>query len=54
MVGGFASVTVVGAVLIPFLSFYGNVAGAYAIGTAVREVPALASESQTPTAGSVA
>ncbi|MHC3380946.1 DUF4013 domain-containing protein [Haloarcula sp. H-GB5] len=54
VVGGFASVTVVGAVLIPFLSFYGNVAGAYAIGTAVREVPALASESQTPTAGSVA
>ncbi|MFU1781582.1 DUF4013 domain-containing protein [Haloarcula japonica] len=54
VVGGLASVTVVGAVLIPFLSFYGNVAGAYAIGTAVREVPALASESGTPTAGSVA
>ena len=54
VVGGFASVTVVGAVLIPFLSFYGNVAGAYAIGTAVREVPALTSESGTATTGSVA
>jgi hypothetical protein len=49
VVGGFASVTVVGAVLIPFLSFYGNVAGAYAIGTAVRELPALGTESGTPT-----
>ncbi|MDS0221602.1 DUF4013 domain-containing protein [Haloarcula sp. S1AR25-5A] len=51
VVGGLVSVTVVGAVLIPFISFYGNVAGAYAIGTAVREVPDLGSE--TPASQSV-
>ncbi|WP_336339183.1 DUF4013 domain-containing protein [Haloarcula brevis] len=49
VVGGFATVTVVGAILVPFLSFYGNVAGAYAVGTAIREVPAVGGESGTPT-----
>ncbi|MEF8973981.1 MAG: DUF4013 domain-containing protein [Haloarcula sp.] len=54
VVGGFASVTVIGAVLVPFVSFYGNVAGAYAIGTAVREVPAVGAESERTTTGSAA
>jgi len=54
VVGGFASVTVVGVVLVPFISFYGNVAGAYAIGTAIREVPALGFDSETPASRSAA
>jgi len=54
VVGGFASATVIGAVLVPLVSFYGNVAGAYAIATAVRAVPTVGTESETPTAGSVA
>ncbi|GCF12162.1 hypothetical protein Harman_00970 [Haloarcula mannanilytica] len=54
VVGGIVSATVIGAVLIPFISFYGSVAGAYAIGTAVREVPALGLESETHTSRSVA
>ena len=33
--------TVVGTVLAPFVTFYAYVAGAYAIGTAVRETPAV-------------
>ncbi|WP_228841820.1 DUF4013 domain-containing protein [Haloarcula sp. CBA1127] len=48
------SVTVVGSVLTPFVVFYAYVAGAYAIGTAVREIPDIASEPATPAAGSVA
>lgn len=36
---GVLAATVVGAVLVPFVNFYGNVAGAYAIGRGVREVP---------------
>lgn len=39
--GSVVSVTGIGAILVPFLTFYGNVAGAYAIGTAVREMPAV-------------
>jgi hypothetical protein len=31
----------IGAVLAPFIAFYGNVAGAHAIGSAVREMPAI-------------
>ncbi|MDS0258971.1 DUF4013 domain-containing protein [Haloarcula sp. S1CR25-12] len=31
----------IGTVLVPFIAFYGNVAGAYAIGSAVREMPAV-------------
>jgi len=54
VVGGFASATVIGAVLVPLISFYGNVAGAYAIGTAVREVPAVGTVSETPAERSVA
>lgn len=54
VVGGLVSATVVGAVLLPFISFYGYVAGAYAIGTAVREIPDIAAEPQTPATGSVA
>ncbi len=48
------SATVVGSVLTPFVVFYAYVAGAYAIGTAVREMPDIASEPATPAAGSVA
>ncbi|EMA02023.1 Protein of unknown function [Haloarcula vallismortis] len=54
VLGGLASATVLGAVLVPFVSFYGNVAGAYAIGTAMREVPALGLESETRASRSVA
>ncbi|WP_226010049.1 DUF4013 domain-containing protein [Halomicrobium salinisoli] len=39
VVAGVLAATVAGAVLIPFVNFYGNVAGAYAIGRGVREVP---------------
>ena len=37
VVGGVFTLTLVGAVLVPFVTFYGNVAGAYAIGTGVAE-----------------
>ena len=37
IVGGIVAATVVGALLVPFVTFYGNVASAYAIGTGVRE-----------------
>lgn len=39
VVAGVLAATVAGAVLVPFVNFYGNVAGAYAIGRGVREVP---------------
>ena len=54
LIGGVASVTVIGAVLVPFVSFFGNVAAAYAIGTAMQEVSAVGPEPETPAAGSVA
>lgn len=38
---GVLNASVVGAVLVPFVVFYAYVAGAYAIGTAVREMPAI-------------
>lgn len=41
-VAGVAAATVIGVLLVPFISFYGNVAGAYAIGTAAADLPALA------------
>jgi hypothetical protein len=37
VVGGLVTLTVVGAVLVPFITFYGNVAGAYAIGEGVTD-----------------
>lgn len=38
LLGGALAATVAGAVLVPFVSFYGNVAGAYAVGRGVRSV----------------
>ena len=43
-VGGVVAATVIGVLLLPVISFYGNVAGAYAIGTAVADLPALAGD----------
>ena len=37
--GSTVSLTGIGAILVPFLTFYGNVAGAYAIGSALRDLP---------------
>ena len=37
--GGAVSATGVGAILVPFLAFYGNVAGAYAIGVGISDMP---------------
>jgi len=37
VVGGALTLTLVGAVLVPFVTFYGNVASAYAIGAGVAE-----------------
>ncbi|WP_225307773.1 MULTISPECIES: DUF4013 domain-containing protein [unclassified Haloarcula] len=54
IVVGVLNATVVGAILAPFVVFYAYVAGTYAIGTAVRDVPAVGPESETPTAGSAA
>ena len=39
VVSGALGAVFIGAVLVPFISFYGNVAGAHAIGSAVREMP---------------
>jgi hypothetical protein len=44
------SATVVGAILTPFVTFYAYVAGAYAIGTAVREMPAIDAGDEMPDA----
>jgi len=38
----------IGALLVPFIAFYGKVAGAYAIGSAVREMPAVDDGRDTP------
>ncbi|GGN89807.1 MULTISPECIES: DUF4013 domain-containing protein [Haloarcula] len=38
---GLLNVVVIGAILAPFITFYANVAGAHAIGSAVREMPAV-------------
>jgi hypothetical protein len=38
---GVLNAVVIGAVLAPFVTFYANVAGTYAIGTAVRDMPAV-------------
>lgn len=42
------SAIVVGLVLVPFVIFYANVAGAHAIGTAVREMPVVEDGPETP------
>ncbi|MDS0283192.1 DUF4013 domain-containing protein [Haloarcula onubensis] len=39
VVGGALTLTFVGAVLVPFVTFYGNVASAYAIGAGVADTP---------------
>jgi hypothetical protein len=49
VVGGAVSATGVGAILVPFLTFYGNVAGAYAIGVGIADIDAVgASDEETP------
>jgi hypothetical protein len=47
---GVLNATVVGAILVPFVAFYAYVAVAYAIGTAVREMPAIDAGDKTPDA----
>lgn len=49
LLGGAVSATVLGAILVPFLTFYAAVAGAYALGTAVRGMPPVDSGVGTPT-----
>lgn len=44
IVGGALSATFAGAVLVPFVSFYGTVASAYAVGAGVSEIPLLEAE----------
>ncbi|MFC6973524.1 DUF4013 domain-containing protein [Halomicroarcula sp. GCM10025709] len=39
VIGGLAAATVIGVLLVPFITFYGNVAAAYAIGIGVRDTP---------------
>ena len=51
---GVLNAVVIGAVLVPFVTFYANVAGTYAIGTAVRDMPATDAGDETPATGSVA
>ncbi|WP_276271872.1 DUF4013 domain-containing protein [Haloarcula litorea] len=48
VVGGVVSATGVGGLLVPFLLFYAQVAGVYAIGTAVREIPRVADGPDAP------
>ena len=47
---GALNAVVIGAVLAPFVTFYANVAGTYAVGTAVREMPAVDAGGETPDA----
>ena len=51
---GVLNAVVIGAVLAPFVTFYANVAGTYAVGTAVREMPAIDTGDETPDAQPVA
>jgi len=51
VVGGVASATVIGGILVPFLSFYAGVAGAYAIGRGVRETTLDAADNEDTVAG---
>lgn len=45
------SATVVGAVLVPFVTFYGTVSAAYAIGDGISDLPAVEDEDGTATVG---
>ena len=47
---GVLNAVVIGALLAPFVTFYANVAGTYAIGTAVRDMPVLDAGDETPDA----
>jgi len=52
VVGGALALTFVGAVLVPFVTFYGNVASAYAIGSGVADTPLVGgSRESEPAAG---
>jgi len=46
---GVLNAVLIGALLAPFLTFYANVAGAYAIGTAVNEMPSVDDGDEVPT-----
>lgn len=48
IVSGALGAVFIGALLAPFITFYANVAGAHAIGTAVREMPAVEDGSDAP------
>jgi len=48
IVVGVLNAVLVGALLAPFITFYANVAGAHAIGAAVREMPAVDGGSEAP------
>ena len=48
VVSGVLSSVLVGGLLVPFVTFYANVAGTYAIGTAVRRMPAVEDSPDTP------
>ncbi|MBV0903238.1 DUF4013 domain-containing protein [Haloarcula salina] len=50
-VAGVVAATVIGVLLLPVISFYGSVAGAYAIGTAAADVPALAGDRESASGG---
>jgi len=45
---GVLNAVLIGALLAPFVTFYANVAGAHAIGSAVREMPAVEDGSENP------
>jgi len=45
---GVLNAVLIGALLAPFITFYANVAGAHAIGSAVREMPAVEDGSEAP------
>lgn len=51
IVGGAASMTVLGALLVPFVAFYGAVSAAYAIGEGVADVHAPGKRDSIPAAG---
>jgi len=48
IVVGVLNAVLIGALLAPFITFYANVAGAHAIGSAVREMPAVAEGPDAP------
>jgi len=54
IVVGVLNAVLVGALLAPFITFYANVAGAHAIGSAVREMPGVETGSDAPVSQPVA